>query len=88
MNLPLEGEVIQGSNLLNRALLVKPIGEMSVYVGVQPYATVLDLRNGEYKPIDVTDIGPGDEVKCFGVHECPHALSPKDFYAFVVLVIK
>jgi len=85
----LEGAVLQGTNPYNTVLLVKPNGATAaVYVGVQPYATVLDLRNGKYKPIDISEIDPGDEVKCFGVQKCPDdATSPVSFYAFVILVI-
>jgi hypothetical protein len=85
----LEGTVLQGTNPYNRVLLVKPSEATSaVYVGVQPYATLLDLRNGKYEPIGISDIGPGDEVKCFGVQKCPDdSTSPVDFYAFVILVI-
>jgi hypothetical protein len=68
---------------------VKPTGATAgVYVGVEPSATVLDLRNGKYEPIDISEIDPGDEVKCFGVQKCPDdATSPVNFYAFVILVI-
>jgi len=85
----LEGAVLQGTNPYNPVLLVKPNGATAaVYVGVQPYATVLDLRSGKYKPIDIADIGAGDEVKCFGVQKCTDdTTSLIDFYAFVILVI-
>jgi hypothetical protein len=85
----LEGTVLQGTNPYNPVLLVKPNGATaSVYVGVQPYATVLDLRNGKYKPIEISEIDAGDEVQCFGVQKCPDdATYPVGFYAFVILVI-
>ena len=80
----LEGVVTQPFSSLNHLLVV----DSSVYVGVQAYATMLDLRNGKYEPIDIGDIGPGDKVRCFGVHQCAGPLDRMiDFYAFVILVI-
>jgi len=82
----LEGEV-QPDDFYNRILVVKPVGSsVSDHVFVQPYATILDLSDGKYQPIDITDIWPGDVVKCFGVPECEGAIPLNDFYAFVVLV--
>ena len=81
----LEG-VVQADDLYNRVLVVKPEAGEAVYAFVQPYATILDQSNGKYQPIDIRDIMPGDVVKCFGVPECPGAISLNDFYAFVVLV--
>jgi hypothetical protein len=80
----LEGMVTQAFSSLTHILVV----DSSVYVGVQTYATMLDLRNGKYEPIDIADIGPGDKVKCFGVYQCQYPLNPMiDFYASVILVI-
>ena len=82
---PLEG-VVQADDLYNRVLVVKPEAGEPVFAFVQPFATILDLSDGKYQPIDIRDIMPGDVVKCFGVPECPGPISLNDFYAFVVLV--
>ena len=81
----LEG-VVQADDLYNQVLVVKPEAGEPVYAFVQPSATILDLSDGKYQPIDIRDIMPGDVVKCFGVPECAGAISLNDFYAFVVLV--
>jgi hypothetical protein len=86
----LEGVVLQAMTSYSPVLVVDPIEVVppSVYVEVRPYATVLDLRNGKYAPINVTDIDPKDRIKCFGVQKCPGVTgSLTDFYAFVILVI-
>jgi len=81
----LEG-VVQADDLYNQVLVVKPEAAEPVYAFVQPSATILDLSDGKYQPIDIRDIMPGDVVKCFGVPECAGAISLNEFYAFVVLV--
>jgi hypothetical protein len=84
----LEG-VVQADDMYNRVLVVKPEAGEPVYAFVQSSATLLDLSNGKYQPMDITDIRPGDVVRCFGVPECPGTIpiSLNDFYAFVILVI-
>lgn len=84
----LEG-VVQADDMYNRVLVVKPEAGEPVYAFVQSSATILDLSNGKYQPMDITDIRPGDVVRCFGVPECPGTIpiSLNDFYAFVILVI-
>jgi hypothetical protein len=80
----LEGVVTQAFSSLNHLLIV----DSSVNVGVQSYATMLDLQNGKYEPIGIGGTGPGDKVKCFGAYQCQDPLNPMiDFYAFVILVI-
>jgi hypothetical protein len=80
----LEGLVSQKFSSLNNLLIV----DSSVNVGVRAEATVLDLRNGKYDPINIDAIGKGDKIKCFGVYQCAESLDRLiDFYAFVILVI-
>ncbi len=86
----LEGVVLQAMTAYSPLLVVDPVEVIppSVYMEVMPYATVLDLRNGKYEPINVADIDPKDKIKCFGVQKCAGVTgSLTDFYAFVILVI-